>query len=756
MSTTIHEASAENRKTPFAEGFWPFYLLFFISGFPALLYQIVWQRALFTIYGVNIESVTVIVTVFMLGLGLGSLAGGWLSSLFGNRSIRLFGMIELAIAIAGAFSLPVFHAVAQFTAGKSSLITAGVTFVLLLIPTLLMGSTLPLLVAHLVKASGNVGGSVGALYAVNTLGSGVACWLAAIYFMGKLGESGVVHLGACLNLLVGSAALICSYRTIPVVESQVGDAYTSRYTPTRRTAPMFAGMCVAAASGFIAIGYEIIWYRVYSFASGGAAPAFAKLLAFYLVGIAYGSLAIHDACRKKLQQDVDRTLRATSLVIAIGALVAFLIEPTIALLLSSGHIPLDLTYPLISIAAALLGAVFPLISHATIEPEEESGRKVSYLYLGNIIGSTLGSFVIGFVVLNHLSTRAVTVLLLALGLLMSISVAIMIRPLKRGLLVACSCVAILLMLLSNHLFSHFYERLLMKASYRNGFQFRNLVENRSGVIAVDDAERVFGGGAYDGQFNVDPVTGNNGVFRAYAIPAIHPHPRQVLVIGLASGSWAQILANHPELERMTIVEINPGYLQLIQSRSNVASLLTNPKVQIEIDDGRRWLIAHPDRKFDFILMNTTHNWRANSSNLLSVEFLQLLRKHLNRGGVAYYNTTSSGEVQRTGATAFSYALRISNFLAVSDSPIDFDRELCKRVLMTYTIDNRLVFDPSSLAYRMALEHVVELPYSNREKVGHYIDESLETRSSLLARLRGGRLITDDNMGTEWLGPGASQ
>lgn len=665
-------------------------------------------------------------------------------------------MIELTIAIAGAFSLPVFHAAAQLTAGKSTAITAGVTFVLLLVPTLLMGSTLPLLVAHLVKASGNVGGSVGALYAVNTLGSGVACWLAAVYFMGTLGESGVVHLAACLNLLVGSAALACSFRAIPLSESNISDANTALNIPTRQTASMMAGMCVAAVSGFIALGYEIIWYRLYSFASGGTAPSFAKLLAFYLVGIAYGSLAVHDACRKKLKDDLDRTLRAASSVIAIGALIAFLIGPTIALLVSSGHIPLDLTYPLVSIAAALLGAVFPLISHATIEPEKDSGRRVSYLYLSNIIGSTLGSFLIGFVVMNHLSTRAVTVLLLAIGVLMSISVAMMVRPLRRGLLVACSCVAILLMLLSNHLFSRFYERLLLKASCQSGFQFRNLVENRSGVIAVDDAERVFGGGAYDGQFNVDPVTGNNGVFRVFAIPAIHPQPRRVLVIGLASGSWAQILANHPELERMTIVEINPGYLQLIQSRPNVASLLTNPKVQIEIDDGRRWLIAHPDRKFDFILMNTTHNWRANASNLLSVEFLQLLRQHLNRGGVAYYNTTSSGEVQRTGATVFSYALRISNFLAVSDSPIDFDRERCRRVLTTYTIDGRAIFDPSKPAYRTALEHVVALPYSNSEQVGQYIDESLETRSSLLTRLSGERLITDDNMGTEWVGPGGSQ
>jgi len=138
-----------------------YYALFFASGFPALIYQIVWQRALFTIYGVNIQSVTVIVTVFMLGLGIGSLAGGRISIVPGLNVLRAFGLIELAIGTFGAFSLVLFHYVERFTAGKSASSTAIVSFLLLLVPTLLMGSTLPLLVEHLVRETVNVGQSVG-------------------------------------------------------------------------------------------------------------------------------------------------------------------------------------------------------------------------------------------------------------------------------------------------------------------------------------------------------------------------------------------------------------------------------------------------------------------------------------------------------------------------------------------------------------------------------------------------------------------
>ena len=185
-----------------------YYLLFFLSGFPALLYQIVWQRALFTLYGVNIESVTMIVTVFMLGLGMGSLAGGWLSSRPGIRLLLAFGLIEFSIGTFGAASLWIFHRIGAITAGASTLTTGLVAFALLLVPTMLMGSTLPLLVEHFVRRTGNVGESVGLLYSVNTLGSGVACLAAAFLLMRLFGESGSVHLAVCFNLFVGVSAFV--------------------------------------------------------------------------------------------------------------------------------------------------------------------------------------------------------------------------------------------------------------------------------------------------------------------------------------------------------------------------------------------------------------------------------------------------------------------------------------------------------------------------------------------------------------------
>lgn len=724
-------------------------LLFFTSGFPALLYQIVWQRALFTIYGVNIESVTIVVTVFMLGLGLGSLAGGWLSTNSGLRLLLAFGLIELGIGAYGALSMSIFHWAASYTAGASMPATMLLTFLLLLIPTLLMGSTLPLLVAHLVRRTANVGESVGTLYAANTLGSAAACLCAALFVMRGLGESGSIRLAALINLLVGVTALVLNSHSRAFSPSETPCSRTESAVSRRAGRPPFPIlMLFAGVVGFISLAYEIVWYRLYSFVSGGAAPSFAKLLACYLFGIGYGSFVVRDFCRKKLAGNRSETLRLAATVVIWASIVGFLVGPALAF--GTKYIGDGAVFPFVLVAAALLGAAFPLLSHAAINAQDKAGRLVSYLYLSNIAGCALGSLLVGFVIMDHWSMPAIASMLLGMGLAVAVFFALIARPIYFGrALTVGIAVSAGLFLLVRPLFSNIYERLLYKASYSEGATFRSLVENRSGVIAVAQDGTVFGGGAYDGRFNTDIVHDTNGIFRAYAIAGLHAQPKDVLIIGLSSGSWAQVIANHPRVEAITIVEINPGYLPLIREWPAVATLLQNPKVEVVIDDGRRWLVRNANRKFDFILMNTTFHWRANTSNLLSVEFLRLLRGHLKPHGIAYYNTTASEEALATGAAEFPYALRISNFLAVSDSPITLDRILWKTMLVGYKINGRPVFDLRNTIDQARLTEVLSLPEMSNPKREIELVSSMEQRPSLLARLKGVRLISDDNMGAEW-------
>jgi len=189
------------------------YSIFVLSGFSALLYQVVWQRSLFAIFGINVESVTVIVTAFMLGLGVGSIVGGEVSKNPRRPALLLFSLVELGIGLFGFLSLPLFHWIGSFTLGLSPLPTFAITFLLVVFPTTLMGSTLPLLVGHSVRASGNVGRAVGVLYFVNTLGSGLAAIASVFLLLGALGQAKTVYLAAAINLTVSLLAWIQHRKT---------------------------------------------------------------------------------------------------------------------------------------------------------------------------------------------------------------------------------------------------------------------------------------------------------------------------------------------------------------------------------------------------------------------------------------------------------------------------------------------------------------------------------------------------------------
>lgn len=182
--------------------------VFLVSGFAAILYQLVWQRALFRLLGSSMESVTLIVTAFMLGLGLGSLAGGALSTSRRVPLPLLFGAVELGIGAFGFVSMPLFTWIAAETPTATGLAIGLIAFVAVLIPTLLMGGTLPILVASLVGDSGNVGRSVGLLYFVNTLGSALGSLAAALWILGALGQRGSVLLAAAINLGVAAAVVL--------------------------------------------------------------------------------------------------------------------------------------------------------------------------------------------------------------------------------------------------------------------------------------------------------------------------------------------------------------------------------------------------------------------------------------------------------------------------------------------------------------------------------------------------------------------
>ena len=369
---------------------------------------------------------------------------------------------------------------------------------------------------------------------------------------------------------------------------------------------------------------------------------------------------------------------------------------------------------------------------------------MSYIYLANIIGSAGGSLITGFVLMDWLKLWQIGSVLLIGGVLLSAALSFFlkaIRPADCALWIAGLALACISPLLHDGL----YERLQLKEQYHSGFRFDRIIETRHGVITVTPTNLfVYGNGVYDGVIETGLRPGSM-MIRPYFVSAIHPNPREILVIGMSAGAWTQVLVNHPQVEKVTVVEIDDGYLKLVKAYPQVSSLLADSKVEIHIDDGRRWLGRNPDRHFDAIIMNTSYFWREFSSALLSKEFLEVLKQHTNPGGFVMWNSTGSPRAIRTGLDVFPYTLLVGNNCIGSSSPLVPNRERWTDILRQYRIHGQPIFDLTTAQGRQDLEATIAF-------LDHGFGEncSLVYRPELVAACGGVPPITDDNLGDEYL------
>ena len=723
--------------------------LFLLSGVPALLYQVVWQRALFTIYGTNTESATAVVAAFLLGLGLGAHCGGWAATRWPGRLLTIYGGIELTIGLFGLVSLPLFDWVGTRFAAVGMAETGLMAFALVVMPTVLMGATLPILAAYLVARRGHVGNGVGALYFVNTLGSALACFLAADYLMEAFGQHGTTTVAAVLNLFVGLGAIVLG-RSGRFSAEESEQARKAGSIVELRPALLLGvpkASLLAAMSGYLSLSFEMLWFRAYAFVSGGSARDFAHLLGFFLLGIALGGLAGRPLSRLASRSPEMARLVPTALLVT-GALLALFCAP------SMGWIPEDappvLALPGVTLVAGIWAALFPVIAHLSVMPGQRTGAQIGRLYLANVIGSVAGCLFTGFILTDHFGTSTLTAGLAVAGVIVAWILWLDASAhAKAASGIGLAVIGVAAYLVAPPLYDRLYEGLLFGKTVTPDKNFTHLVENKGGIIAVSKNRTIYGGGIYDGVIAVDFLDSNTGLFRPFSLSVFHEAPKRVLMIGLSGGAWAQAVANHPQLEELVVVEINPGYTALLKEFPSVASVVSNPKVKIVIDDGRRWMRNHRGEGFDVVVMNTTFHWRSFASNVLSVEFLRLSGSMLKPGGYVYFNATGSAEVHRTGALAFPYALRFGNMMLGSYTSLVPDADRWEASMRAYRIDGRPVVgdDPiSAEAIRYNKERI-----SNIDKTGPGFDEwnTIESRDHILARTQRLRAITDDNMGLEW-------
>lgn len=495
-------------------------------------------------------------------------------------------------------------------------------------------------------------------------------------------------------------------------------------------------LLLAFASGLLSLGMEIVWTRLVSFTHHTVPHSFAYVLFAYLLGIALGAHAGKLVCNRN-RGNVSALWKAAaqSLIWSAAFDVVMIAIYAVTPLNPYG----DAIYLLVVImlSAGIKGIIFPIV-HAigSMRGNEELGASISNVYAANVAGATIGPLFVGFVLLNLVTLQQAMVLCSLAALAVWFVVSRKETGIKHKTFAAATSVVLLLAVgvADKHLLIHE----LVANEHGRDVSIGYINESRHGTIhTLHDREGhtiVYGENLYDGKINTNLVDDINGIFRVYALSAMHDNPKKILVIGLSGGSWVEVIRHFPRVERIDVVEINPNYLKLVKQYREVAPLLDDPKVKIHITDGRKYLKQHSREKYDLIVMNTTWHWRAYSVLLLGQDFLMSLRNSLAPGGIVAFNTTGSMDVFYTASQAFPFAGLYSNFVFASDH--DLREDLRQNVLRIYQVA-KVVTGPQGASEAAMIE-------ISKDVAGTPIQIASEVKFE-----RPPELVTERNMITEY-------
>ncbi len=510
---------------------------------------------------------------------------------------------------------------------------------------------------------------------------------------------------------------------------------------------MKAALFISFWVGFISLSLEIAWVRLYGYANNSTPQAFSYVLAVYLLGIAIGAQVGKRLCRVSSRKSIE-----------IFALIVLAIAVPFAaaapwMYLHSRSFALDGVFAPIAIflTAGLLSILFPIVHHlgtpeVSSKNQPNKGKSFSQVYMLNVFGAALGPLVTGYVLLDRLTITQVFPSLALLLAMVVLTAWLMFGAMHRAFALTGLGLALVLPLWLLYSSWQFPGELAKSFAISDGRKIIAAHESRHGIITIAEDERrefageyftdhiVYGGNVYDGKVNVSLERNTNGLERPLALHVLQPQAKKVLILGLSIGSWLTVVEGFPGVDSIDVVEINPGYLNLASGYEPQRRALKDPRVTVVVDDARRWLQYHPDKKYDLILMNTTWHWRANSSMLLSQEMMKLVSHHLSPSGVMAFNATGSVDAFYTASTVFKEVRRYQNFIYGAHwNPFDAAANAeAWNVLRTVTVDGKPAFGEGSVK----VQEFSRLPFFR-------LDHDLKRLQ------RPPELITDDNMLVEY-------
>ncbi len=660
-------------------------LFFFFSGMSGLIYEILWVRQLSMFVGGSAFSVSIVLTVFMCGLAAGSAIVSRVIDRIQNNGqlISLYGLLELATGIY-AFIFPFLMTLLKplYAVLYGSLymhffiynIASGfLSILVLIIPTTLMGATLPVLARFYIRSVKNTGSGMGFLYGMNTIGGALGSLLCGFILIRYLGIRGTLMVAVLLNLSIGIFCLFHarkhgSMKIVMLPDRISGGSFSD-------IAKNHAGiLMILFVSGFSAMSYEVIWTKLLALLAGPTTYSFTLVLFTFITGLALGSLLfgwLSDRVKNPFL-----LLIATQLVAAVSAMLVSQVMGNTQFYFAklfyhfrdsfmTAEFFKGLTLFFMMLVPSLcLGAVFPVSVKLAVKNDHIVGSSVGILYAWNTVGALLGSFISGFVLIPLTGKSISLSLTIVLQFLTACAVVMLSReiPRKKNWMFIPAGMAFVIL---SFFMPRWNQAAYVQGRYQRFSLFTPVLENTSFVKALFPGENLFRTSEKPRVLHVDDgiggfmavceLTNHLGVTSRYMsvsgkieastqddkstmfmlahLPMLlHPDAKDVLVIGMGTGITAGQILCYP-VKGLDILEISPevvmGAEYFNEWNNNV---LNNPSSHIIVQDARTH-ITLTDRTYDVITAEPSNIWMSGLSNLFTLEYFEKIKGHLNPHGI---------------------------------------------------------------------------------------------------------------------------
>jgi spermidine synthase len=650
---------------PPTQRYLPLLLLLFVgSGCAALIYEIVWFQLIELVIGSSAVSLGVLLGTFMGGMCIGSLLlPKYVKP--DQHPLRVYALLEAGTGVLGLVVLAVVPLVGSIYTATAMGGLIGILWrallcaICLLPPTILMGATLPA-IARWVETTPSGVSWLGFFYGSNIAGAVFGCLLAGFYLLRVHDMTTTTVVAVLINFAVAGAGLALSKRAPhrPTVASD--EAAAAPEVSNSKAIYIAIGL-----SGLSGLGAEVVWTRLLSLMLGASVYTFSIILAVFLIGLGFGSSAGSFLARGKHPRAM---LGWSQLLLALGiswaavmmskSLPYWPINPSLS---RSPWITfqMDLIRSLVAVfpAAFLWGASFPLAIAAVVGPGQDAGKLVGRVYAANTVGAILGSLIYSVIVIPTIGTQSGERLLIAVAIASALVVFASVwdedrtviasatrRDLRRDVMPRAECIGVGAALVAGLVVMVevpkvpdglvAYGRFL--ATYTEEPKYLYVGEGMNSSIAVSEEASGARNFHVAGKVEASSLPQDMRLQRmlGHLSALLVNEPKSVLVVGFGAGVTAGSFVTHPGIKRIVICEIEPLIPEVVstyftQQNYNVAH---DPRVEIVYDDARHFILTTKE-KFDVITSDPIHPWVKGAATLYTKEYFELVKKHLNPGGV---------------------------------------------------------------------------------------------------------------------------